>query len=256
MSEQKQEQIQSFDIKCEAELIKQVFKSAHSLCEEITVSLTPEGMIFTSMDPQHVALIDCRLPNTLFEKYEVNSEIKLGLRLEELNKILDNFNTKDYINLSINLNNELRLSNKSMTYNLRLIESSATDCPLPKISYNSKLSLNGYSLEEFKKTLKNLSVISEYVTFKGQYQKFELEAKGDCGSSSALLERGMPNILEIDHKEELRSTYSLEYITAFLKTVKKKPIILELSSKMPLRIEVTDFNQRILHFYLAPRVEN
>ena len=36
------------------------------------------------MDPSHVALIDISWPNSAFEKYECDSDIKFGVRIDEM----------------------------------------------------------------------------------------------------------------------------------------------------------------------------
>ena len=50
---------------------------------------------------------------------------------------------------------------KNKKYKMRLIESSATDTPLPKIPYDSKISL---SSSKFDKILGDVQVVSDYLT--------------------------------------------------------------------------------------------
>ncbi len=49
---------------------------------------TAEGITFRGMDPSHVALIDISWPNSAFEKYECDSDIKFGVRIDEFSKLI------------------------------------------------------------------------------------------------------------------------------------------------------------------------
>ena len=109
---------------------------------------------------------------------------------------------------------------------------------------------------DFKKALKQIEVVSEYVTFESMPYGFKISGKGDSGSNEITFEKGMQEIPEIEVRENSKSTYSLEYLLAFLKHLKAGTILLEYSEKMPIRLEVKLTNVGRIHFYLAPRVEN
>ena len=92
------------------------------------------------MDPSHVALIDISWPNSAFEKYECDNDIKFGVRIDEFSKLIKRADKKDSIEISISEQNMLLVTvGKNKKYKMRLIESSATDTPLPKIPYDSKI---------------------------------------------------------------------------------------------------------------------
>ena len=40
------------------------------------------------MDPSHVALIDINWPNSAFEKYNCDSDVKFGVRIDEFSKLI------------------------------------------------------------------------------------------------------------------------------------------------------------------------
>ena len=101
-----------------------------------------EGITFRGMDPSHVALIDISWPNSAFEKYECDSDIKFGVRIDEFSKLIKRADKKDSIEISISDQNMLLVTvGKNKKYKMRLIKSSATDTPLPKIPYDSKIVL-------------------------------------------------------------------------------------------------------------------
>ena len=61
--------------------LKAIISAISTLVEEATFVATAEGISFRGMDPSHVALIDISWPNSAFEKYECDSDIKFGVRI-------------------------------------------------------------------------------------------------------------------------------------------------------------------------------
>ena len=217
-----------------------------TLVEEATFVATAEGITFRGMDPSHVALIDISWPNSAFEKYECDSDIKFGVRIDEFSKLIKRADKKDSIEISISEQNMLLVTvGKNKKYKMRLIESSATDTPLPKIPYDSKITL---SSSKFDKVLGDVQVVSDYLTITTSDSKADFSGKGDSGEV----------VIEISSKADSTGTYSLEYLNPVIKAVGTTAglVTCEFSSAKPLRIEFKVANIGRIHFYLAPRVES
>lgn len=207
------------------------------------------------MDPSHVALIDISWPNSAFEKYESDGDIKFGVRIDEFSKLIKRADKTESIEISI-LENMLLISiGKNKQYKMRLIESSATDTPLPKIPYDTKI---GLATTLFDKILGDVQVVSDYLTIKATATKTEFSGKGDSGEVLISLQKQQDELSEITVKEESTGTYSLEYLNPIVKAVgtASGSIICEYSTAKPLRIEFKVANMGRIHFYLAPRVES
>ena len=143
---------------------KAVISAITTLVEEATFEATVEGISFRGMDPSHVALIDISWPNSAFEKYDCDSDIKFGVRIDEFSKLIKRAEKKDSIEINISDDNMLLVSiGKNKKYKMRLIESSASDTPLPKISYDSKIGLASITLD---KILGDIEVGSDYLIIK------------------------------------------------------------------------------------------
>ena len=138
---------------------------------------------------------------------------------------------------------------------MRLIESSASDTPLPKIPYDAKIGLTSTT---FDKILGDVQVVSDYLTIKTSNSKAEFSGKGDSGEVVIDLEKGMEEITEITTKNDSTGTYSLEYLNPVVKAVGTTAgtVTCEYSTAKPLRIEFKVANIGRIHFYLAPRVES
>ena len=235
---------------------KAVISSITTLVEEATFEATVEGITFRGMDPSHVALIDISWPNSAFEKYNCDSDIKFGVRVDEFSKVIKRAEKNESIEISISDDNMLQiLIGKNKKWSMRLIEGSASDTPLPKISYDSKI---GLSSSTFDKILGDIDVVSDYLSIKTATNNAEFSGKGDSGEAVINFEKGMEGLEEITINQECTGTYSLEYLNPIVKAMgsTSNSIICEFSSGKPLRIEFKVSNIGRIHFYLAPRVES
>lgn len=234
---------------------KAILSAISTLVEEATFEATSEGITFRGMDPSHVALIDISWPNSAFEKYESDGDIKFGVRIDEFSKLIKRADKTESIEISITDNMLLISIGKNKQYKMRLIESSATDTPLPKIPYDAKIEL---ATSLFDKILGDVQVVSDYLTIKTAESKAEFSGKGDSGEVLISLQKQQDELTDISVKEESTGTYSLEYLNPIVKAVgtASGSIICEYSSAKPLRIEFKVANMGRIHFYLAPRVES
>ena len=235
---------------------KAVISAISTLVEEATFEATVEGISFRGMDPSHVALIDISWPNTAFEKYECDGDIKFGVRIDEFSKLIKRADKSNAIEINISDDNMLLVTiGKNKKYKMRLIESSASDTPLPKIPYDTKISLTSSS---FDKVLGDVQVVSDYLIVDATESQAEFSGKGDSGEVNIVLEKSKDELTELDVKADSSGTYSLEYLNPIVKAVGSsvETITCEFSSSKPLRIEFKVANIGRIHFYLAPRVES
>ena len=235
---------------------KAVISAVSTLVEEATFEATVEGISFRGMDPSHVALIDINWPNSAFEKYNCDSDIKFGVRIDEFSKLVKRADKSDSIEINISDDNMLLVTiGKNKKYKMRLIESSASDTPLPKIPYDSIISLTSSA---FDKILGDVQVVSDYLTINAIENQAEFSGKGDSGEVNIALENGKGDLTELDVKAESTGTYSLEYLNPIIKAVGStvEAVTCEFSTAKPLRIEFKVANLGRIHFYLAPRVES
>ena len=245
--------------------LKTIISAISTLVEEATFVATAEGITFRGMDPSHVALIDITWPNSAFERYECDSDIKFGVRIDEFSKIIKRADKKDSIDIAIADESMLLISvGRNKRYKIRLIESSATDTPLPKISYDTRIVVPS---SKFDKVLGDVQVVSEYLTIRATEEKVVFSGRGDSGEvviemnitgDSGDADGGDNIIEEVSAKNESTGVYSLEYLNPLIKAVGSATtrVACEFSNDKPLRLECRVANIGRIHFYLAPRVEN
>lgn len=237
---------------------KAVTSAISTLVDEATFEAAAEGISFRGMDPSHIALIDIHWPNSAFERYECDSVVKFGIRVDEFSKLVRRGDKKDAVEIGIGDDSMLhvKMSNGyKREYKTRLIESSASSTPLPKLSFNSKVVLTAAA---FDKILSDVQVVSEYVSIESKSGRVAFTGRGDSGEAEIGLEAGNEGLEELAVKEESKATYSLDYLSKITKAVVSMggSVTAEYSSKMPLRLEFRIANVGRIHFYLAPRVQD
>jgi proliferating cell nuclear antigen len=235
-----------------------VISAISTLVDEATFEATVEGISFRGMDPSHVALIDIHWPNSAFEAYECDTALKFGVRVDEFSKMIRRADKKDAVEITVGDDSMLhiKISNSyRKEYKMRLIESSASSTPLPKLTFNSKVVLTAGA---FDKILSDVQVISEYISIESEPKKVEFSGKGDSGEANIILDSGSEGLEELSIQEGSKATYSLDYLSKITKAVSivGGSIAAEYSSKMPLRLEFRVANVGRIHFYLAPRVQD
>ncbi|MDP8887402.1 MAG: proliferating cell nuclear antigen (pcna) [Thermoproteota archaeon] len=237
---------------------KAVASAISTLVDEATFEAAAEGISFRGMDPSHIALIDIHWPNHAFEKYECDSLVKFGIRVDEFSKLIRRADKKDAVEISIGDDSmlHLKMSNSyKREYKSRLIESSASSTPLPKLNFNSKAV---FTATAFDKVLSDVQVVSEYISIESKSGSITLSGRGDSGEADITLEAGNEGLEELEAKEESKATYSIDYLSKITKAVVSMggSVTAEYSSKMPLRLEFKIANVGRIHFYLAPRVQD
>lgn len=236
--------------------LKAVVGAISTLLEEATFTADPDAITFKGMDPSHVALIDVKWPNTGFAAYRCDSEVTFGVRVDEFSKLIRRASKGDDISLAIGADNQLQLGiGENKKYKMRLIESSATDAPLPKISFDAKLEMSSSALE---KTLGDVQAVSEYVTMSLNAGGVSFSGKGDAGEGSVELPQDDDGIVELSADADSEGTYSLEYLMPVVRAAGRTSgrIVCEFSSAKPLRVAFNISNMGYIHFYLAPRIES
>lgn len=237
---------------------KAIASAISTIVDEATFEASVEGISFRGMDPSHVALIDIFWPNSAFEKYECESLIKFGVRIDEFAKLIKRSEKKDSIEITINQESMLLIKIENgykKEYKMRLIESSSSSTPLPKLNFNSKIVL---SYSAFDKILSDIQVLSDYITIDSKSENVHFLGRGDSGEANIALEPKSEGLEELISKEDSLATYSIDYLLKITKAISTVggSVIAEYSSKMPLRLEFTVAGVGRIHFYLAPRIQD
>ncbi|MCS6768698.1 MAG: hypothetical protein RMJ59_07245 [Candidatus Nitrosocaldus sp.] len=138
-------------------------------------------------------------------------------------------------------------------YKMRLIESTSSSTPLPKITFNTRVVM---SMSQFVEALKDVEIVSDYITMRCDGSTLQFIGKGDSGDAMIAFNKGDEGVEEMISNGESSATYSLEYLGSVVKAVDNaESVVVEYSTRMPLRLEFKMPYMCRIYFYLAPRVE-
>ena len=245
------EQIEKIKIaKTELELLT---KMTDMVVEEITINpfsyYDQDCLSCRVMDASHVSLLEIVLKNAPLNK-------RFAFRTHDLKEIVNSFDS-DIIDLQLIPGEKLILFDNNQKNELRLIETTDGKTPLPKIDYNTVITV---SIKEFYK------VMSEFNKQKFDYIEFcyapankndlMIESKSDHGKFSKSVK--IQNVLNDGFSCQI---FGLEYIMPYLrilntnKDTKNLDLEISFSENKPIKFSVDNYVNRC-DFYLAPRIEN
>ena len=255
----KLKELSQFRFKIEQPALEQILKSIDCFAEEVTIKLDKNGLKFETMDPSHVALISGELPHSMFEIYEVDRDVKFGIVVDEILKIVKDFDRTESIEIKLLPNaKSIQLSRKEVKYKVRILErSDPIDIPKPKLDFNASISLDSETgVSQFTKYLKKILTVSPHITINTTKQKGFFRGSGDMGEVTIDFERGMDWLDDVSSKtKKAESTYSLEYLNPYIKTISKLKTRFDYDTQNPIRIRSEISKVGRLDFYLAPRVD-
>lgn len=80
-------------------ILKKIVESIKDVVNNVNIEVNREGMSFQAMDLSHVALVTLSLKADGFQEYKAHKIYNLGIKLQNLHKILKCANPSDIITL-------------------------------------------------------------------------------------------------------------------------------------------------------------
>jgi proliferating cell nuclear antigen len=242
--------------RCSNNHLRTVVEAIKPIVDEAVFTATSEGIIFRAMDASHVSLLDISWKRDGFIEYECNEEVTFGVRIDELLKLLRRIDREQQVEISI-ADGEIQLTasegKKTRNYKLKLLDASKSETPVPKLSFNTRVTMLYDALVD---ALKDIDVISSVVEIYTNESMIKFYGKGDAGDAEVVYWQDENTSIEMFNEvKESKSAYSLEYLLQMLNAVDADNVILEYSSKMPLRLQFLLPFRCDMQYYLAPRAE-
>jgi len=78
-------------LECKKRVLKSLIEKVGSLNDEITLSITKQGLQTKQVDVSHVAMVDMTIKKSAFDEYRLNHDCQVGLSLPTLDKHLKVF---------------------------------------------------------------------------------------------------------------------------------------------------------------------
>lgn len=239
----------------EPKYLKESISIISELVTEAKFKITKTGIELVAMDPANVAMVIFKLLASSFVEYEVESDVRLSLNLNNLKQVLRRAKPNDMITLEVE-DNKLNVTLKSKTkrtFSLPIIEMDEREQKIPDLSFPMTITTNSDQLIE---AIEDVDIIGESVSFIGERDKFIISAEGDM--SKAHIEIPADETTTIVAKaDKVKAKYSVEYLKKMMAAGKLVPTVsIQFNKDYPLKLEYKTVDRLMLSFILAPRVEN
>jgi len=253
----------SFTLKLEnSRILKGIVETLASIIDETEFRVTPKEFTISAMDPSRICLLKLSIKKDDFDGYECSKESKVGLNLDDLDKILKRSAANDSVEINFDESNQkikIKMQREGLsrirTFSLALLDIDIEEIPMDnllKIEYPSKWVIDPDFLVE---AIKDAEIYSEILNINAN------EGQGLIFSSSGQIGEMEYDLNEEDLIEsELQGTSSGAYSLTFLKAILKIASITEkleiaLKTDHPLKMNFDLLEGGKLSYFLAPRVE-
>jgi len=255
---------ESFVLKVDnSRILRAIIETLSSIIDETTIVVTPKEFTIKAMDPSRICLLKLVIKKEGFDDFECNKECKIGLNLDDFNKILKRASSNDSIILEyqedeqkIKIKMKRDNSTRTRTFSLALLDVDIEEVPLGnllKIEFNAIWDMN---IDHFNEALKDAEIYSEILNVKAtENEGLLFSSSGQIGEMQ--YDFGLEDLFEPDISEENKGAYSLTFLKSILKIAAiTENFKVSLKTDHPLKIEFGLLEGGELKYFLAPRVEN
>ena len=239
-----------------------IFQVIDNINPTITFQFTDNGIYIQVMNVSHTCIFNSLISSVDFESYEIKKNIKFGITLKYLVKILDLMDPNDTIEFNLKSTDILEIirKNKSKTsiYKIKLLDLDYTEFDSSQfdVDYDMELKVN---FSQFQNDIKEMMILeAESVTINNLEQRISFVSEGDNGileievNSMNSLVKSKYELIKNDIP--LKLSVCLSYLTAIFKmSTISHSIVINASENKPLNIEIQTNDSNKHNYYIAPK---
>lgn len=229
-----------------------------ALVDEANFEISPKGMTLRAMDPSRIAMVDFELPKSAFSHYECDEEGRIGINLDEMDKIVKRAGAGNSLELGLNREkNQLRITLQGRTkrsFNISLIDLGADRPPSLNVDFDINVKITAETLKEI---IQDANIISDFIAIDAAPESLLISARGDTGNLEVNIGKSEEALLEYTVKQPAKSLYALEYLNDMMKAVAASDTVqLEFGKGTPIKLVFAVSSGGHITYFLAPRVED
>jgi len=253
----------SFTLKLEnSRILKGIVETLASIIDETEFKVTPKEFTISAMDPSRICLLKLSIKKEGFDEYKCTKDSKVGLNLDDLDKILKRSAANDSVEIDFNekdqkikIKMQREGTSRVRTFSLALLDIDIEEIPMENllnIEYPSKWVLDPDFLVE---AIKDAEIYSEILNMKSiENQGLIFSSSGQIGEMNYELD--LDELIEIDISGTSSGAYSLTFLKAILKIAPiTEKLEISLKTDHPLKMIFNLLEGGELNYFLAPRVE-
>ena len=227
--------------------------SIAELIDETDLVIRQDGIKMISSDRAVVVVVDFFLEKNAFKEYNYTTDMKVGVNLLNLLRVLKRAGPNDVMHITIDKKIELKFTgSSSRIFTLPMIDVSKEELPpIDKLEFVSTFDMK---TDMFSDGIDDADLISDTLVFVTAGNRLFLSAESD--QSSVELELNENVLKNFVSKDSSRARYSIEYLKKIMKAKKiSEQLSISYSTDYPMRLFFNIPGKAKLTFILAPRVE-
>lgn len=239
----------------DSSLLRDSISTIGELIDEGIFKVNKNGLALIAADRAMVAVIDFKLPATIFDKFEVDKEQNIAVNMTNLVSVLKRIGANEKLEMELKDNKlEITMKNSSTRkFTVPLLDISQEEIPpINQLDFKAKAKLKA---DVLKSGIEDADIVGDSVVFEAMKDKFSMRAAGDISSTQLTLEKGNDALLDLKVDGIIAARYPLDYLKKMIKASKlADQINLRWSKDYPMRMDFTSVDKVSLGFILAPRV--
>ena len=235
-------------------ILKVITETLSSIIDETEFKVTPKEFIITAMDPSRICLLKLSIKKESFDDYKCSKETKIGLNLDDLDKILKRSASNDSLEIDFKETDQ-KIKIKMEREGKALIDLDREEIPMEnllKIEYPAKWVIDTDFLIE---AIKDAEIYSEILNMKAiKDEGLLFSSTGQIGEMEYSI--STDDLIQSDIEETCSGAYSLTFLKAILKMAPiTEKLEVSLKTDHPLKMSFGLLEGGELSYFLAPRVE-
>ena len=236
-------------------LLKDSISTIGELIDEGIFKVDKNGLGLIAADRAMVAVIDFKLPATIFDKFEVDKEQSIAVNMTNLVSVMKRIGANEKLEMELKGNRlEIRMTNASKRkFTVPLLDIKQEEIPpINQLDFKAKAKVKS---DVLKNGIEDADIVGDSVVFEAAKDRFSMNASGDISSTELILEKGNDALLDLNATGIIKARYPLDYLKKMIKAAKlANEINIRWSKDYPMRMDFTSVDKVSLGFVLAPRV--
>jgi proliferating cell nuclear antigen len=230
-----------------------VLNALSEIVEEVLFVIDSKGLSVKALDPSRVAMMYITIPAEAFQEFRTEQELKMGLAVGNLSKILKNLKKGDKITIGANEENvEILVEGTSIRrYKFRNIEVVSEELPELSPQFDVEASVLSTALRTIISELSSITSTIGVTASKDVLTFIDLDTK----KSSYRITTASGNLITLNvKKENVTAAYDSEYLSKILNILRLGNIVdIKYGSEAPLYLS-TEFSGGKAEYYLAAKI--
>ncbi len=238
------------------ELLKDAISTVGELIDEGIFKVNKTGLSLTAADRAMVAVVDLKLPPTIFEQFEVENEKLIPINITNFVSVLKRATSGDKISMELKDNklDVIMKGESTRRFTVPLLDISQDEIPpIDQLDFKAKVKLKS---DVLKDGVDDAEVVSDSVVFEASKELFNIKSSGDISSTELMLKKDDQPLIDLQARETSRARYPIDYLKKMMKASKLADEVTVMWSKdYPMKLSFKDMDKIELNFILAPRVQ-